>query len=71
MKLKILKEIIKKKDKSEFAIITNLETGNSEIFEPNIIIGKDFERYKGEINDFYENKKSGVCFWTLFFCQLF
>ena len=30
MKLKILKEIIKKKEnKSEFAIITNLETGNS------------------------------------------
>ena len=34
MQLKILQEIIKKKiDKSEFAIITNLENGNSEIFE--------------------------------------
>ena len=71
MKLKILKEIIKKKDKSEFAIITNLETGNSEIFEPNIIIGKDFERYKGEINDFYENKKSGVINNTNIFIETY
>ena len=61
MKLKILKEIINKKEnKSEFAIITNLETGNSEIFEPNITIGKDFEKYRDKINDFYKNKKTGV-----------
>ena len=34
MKLEILKEIIKKKEnKNEFAIVTNLTTGNSEIFE--------------------------------------
>ena len=53
MKLKVLKEVIKKKEnRSEFAIITNLETGNSEIFEPNIVISEDFEKYK--------DKKSGV-----------
>ncbi|MDA7581106.1 XdhC family protein [Candidatus Pelagibacter sp.] len=61
MKLKVLKEIIKKKEnRSEFAIITNLETGNSEIFESNIAISKDFEKYKDKINDFYKDKKSGV-----------
>ena len=61
MKLKILKEIIKKKEnKSEFAIITNLETGNSEIFESDITISKDFEKYRNKINYFYKNKKNGV-----------
>ena len=36
MKLKTLKEIIKKKEaKSEFAIITNIVTAESEIFEKN------------------------------------
>ena len=61
MKLNILKEIIKKKkNKSEFAIITNLETGDSEIFDSNIAISKDFEKYRDKINDFYINKKSGV-----------
>ena len=61
MKLKVLKEVIKKKEnRSEFAIITNLETGNSEIFEPSIAISEDFEKYKDKINGFYKDKKSGV-----------
>ena len=61
MKIKILKEIKKKKkNKSEFAIITNLETGDSEIFDSNIAISKDFEKYRDKINNFYEDKKSGV-----------
>ena len=34
MKLEVLQKIIKKKqNKSEFAIVTNLSTGESEIFE--------------------------------------
>ena len=61
MKLEFLKEIIKKKEnRSEFAIITDLETGNSEIFESNIAISEDFKKYKDKINDFYKDKKSGV-----------
>ena len=61
MQLKILQEIIKKKkNKSEFAIITNLESGNSEIFELGKTISKDFEKYSEKINDFYKNKKNGV-----------
>ena len=70
MKLKILKEIIKKKEnKSEFAIITNLETGNSEIFESNVAISKDFEKYRDKINDFYKDKKSGVIEGTDIFIE--
>ena len=70
MKLKILKEVIKKKEnRSEFAIITNLETGNSEIFEPNIVISEDFEKYKEKINGFYKDKKSGVIEGTDIFIE--
>ena len=70
MKLKVLKEVIKKKEnRSEFAIITNLETGNSEIFEPNIPISEDFEKYKDKINGFYKDKKSGVIEGTDIFIE--
>ena len=61
MKLQTLKSIIeKKKNKSEFAIITNLETNNSEIFEFGKTISKDLEKYKNKIDDFYKYKKSGI-----------
>ena len=70
MKLKVLKEVIKKKEnRFEFAIITNLETGNSEIFEPNIAISEDFEKYKDKINGFYKDKKSGVIEGTDIFIE--
>ena len=61
MQLKILQEIIKKKNnKSEFAIITNLESGKSEIFEADKSISKDFEKHTDQINNFYKNKKNGI-----------
>ena len=70
MKLELLKEIIKKKEnRSEFAIITDLETGNSEIFESNIAISEDFKKYKDKINDFYKDKKSGVIEGTNIFIE--
>jgi xanthine dehydrogenase accessory factor len=72
MKLKILKDIIKKKEnKTEFAIITNLETGDSEIFEPDTTISKDFEKYRDKINEFYINKKSGVINNTNIFIETY
>ena len=47
MKLQTLKLIIeKKKNKSEFAIITNLSTGESEIYEPGRSLSKKFETHK-------------------------
>ena len=61
MKLKTLKSIIeKKKNKSEFAIITNLKTGESEIFEKDKILSEEMQIYSNQINDLFKSKKNGV-----------
>ena len=61
MKLQTLKSIIeKKKNKSEFAIITNLKTGESEIFEKDKLLSKEMEIYSNQINEFFKSKKNGV-----------
>ena len=61
MKKKLLNEIIeKKKKKLEFAIITNLENGESCIFEKDKPIDKNFEKYKEKISEYYEKKKNGT-----------
>ena len=61
MKLEILKEIIKKKEnKSEFAIITKLSTGESEIFIDKKPLSKNFDKYTDQIENFYKSKKNGV-----------
>ena len=70
MKLEILKEIIKKKkNKSEFAIVTNLTTGNSEIFEKGKSLSKDFEKFTDQINNFYQSKKNGIIEGTDIFVE--
>ena len=70
MQLKTLQEIIKKKEnKSEFAIITNLVTGNSEIFEKGKSLSKDFEKFTDEINTFYQSKKNGIIEGTDIFVE--
>ena len=72
MQIKILQEIIKKKTaKSEFAIITNLETSNSEIFELDKPVSKNFEKYKDQINEFYKNKKNGIIENTNIFIETY
>ena len=61
MKLEILKEIIKKKEnKSEFAILTKLSTGESEIFIDKKPLSKNFDKYTDQIENFYKSKKNGV-----------
>ena len=61
MKLEILKEIIKKKEnKSEFAIITKLSTGESEIFIDKKPLSKNFDKYTDQIENFYKSKKNGI-----------
>ena len=61
MKLQTLKSIIeKKKNKSEFAIITNLSNGESEIFEKDKSLSKEMEVYAKQINEFFKSKKNGV-----------
>jgi len=61
MKTEILKAIIKKKSsKEEFAVLTNLSTGNSEIFDSEKLLSKEFENYKNEIKNYYNLKKNGI-----------
>ena len=61
MKLQTLKSIIeKKKNKSEFAIITNLKTGESEIFEKDKPLSKEMQIYSNQISEFFKSKKNGV-----------
>jgi len=57
MKYSQLKEIIKKKaSKTEFAIVTNLENGLSEIYEPKKSLSKDFDIHKDQIDNFIEEE---------------
>ena len=75
MKPQLLKEIIKKKEKKiEFAIITNLNNGESCIYEKNKSIDKNFEIYKDQISLHFEKKNcmfySSICF-VFFTCSLF
>ncbi len=61
MQKSLLKEIIKKKaSKIEFAIITNLNTGESELFEHGKKLSKKFENYKNQIEDKFKSQKNGV-----------
>ena len=72
MKKKLLEEIIKKKEKKiEFAIITNLENGESCIFEKDKNIDKNFEKYLDKINLFYDQKKNGVIENTNIFVEIY
>ena len=55
MKIKILQEIIKKKaSKTEFAILTNLNNGDTDIFEKDKKLSKNFENYRVHIENFFK-----------------
>ena len=72
MKLETLKSIIKKKEnKSEFAIVTNLTTGESEIFEKGKPLSKEFEKYSTQINEFFKLKKNGIIEGTEIFIETY
>ena len=72
MKHSQLKEIIKKKvSKTEFAIITNLENGLSEIYEPGKSLSKEFEIHKEQIDNFFKLKKNGVIENTEIFIETY
>ena len=72
MKLQTLKSIIeKKKNKSEFAIITNLTTGESEIFEKNKQLSKEMETYSSQIEEFFKSNKHGVIENTEIFVETY
>ena len=72
MKHSQLKEIIKKKaSKIEFAIVTNLENGLSEIYEPGKSLGKEFETHKDKIENFFKLKKNGIIENTKIFIETY
>ena len=72
MKLEILKQIIAKKEKKlEFAIVTNLSSGESEIFEKNKPLSNLFNNYSEQINQFYKSKKNGVIEGTEIFVETY
>ena len=72
MKHSQLKEIIKKKaSKIEFAIVTNLENGLSEIYEPGKSLSKEFEIHKEQIDNFFKLKKNGVIENTEIFIETY
>ena len=70
MKKQLLEEIIIKKNKIiEFSIITNIENGESCIFEKNKPLNKKFEKYKDEINLHFNKKRSGIIEGTSIFIE--
>ena len=72
MQKSLLKEIIKKKtSKTEFAIITNLNTGESELFEHGKKLSKKFENYKNQIEDKFKSQKNGIIENTDIFIEIY
>ncbi|WP_440909274.1 XdhC family protein [Candidatus Pelagibacter sp.] len=70
MKQSLLKEIINlKEQKKEFAIITNLENGNSTIYHNENELTGEFESYKDQIINFYKSKNNGVIDGTNVFVE--
>ena len=61
MKIQILKKIIERKSlKEDFSVLTNLSTGNSEIFDSKNLLSKEFENFENEIKSYYNLKKNGI-----------
>ena len=72
MKKELLKEIVEKKnDKIEFAIITNLNRGESSIYQKNKPLDKEFERYKEKIIFHFNEKKNGIIDKTDIFIETY
>ena len=72
MKKNLLEEIIKRKEKKiEFAIITNIENGESCIFEKDKPLDKNFEKHKEKINFQFDKKKNGIIEGTNIFVETY
>ena len=56
-----MKKIIQnKKNKLEFALLTNLSTGENEIFENGKPLNENFKKFIDQINFYYKSKKNGI-----------
>ena len=72
MKLEIITETLKNKSlKKEFAIITNLKNGDSEIFTPDINLTGVFSEYKNEITELFNSNKNSIIENSQVFVQTF
>ena len=72
MKKQLLEEIIEKKEKKiEFAIITNLENGESCVYEKDKPINKNFIKYNEKINTYFKKKKNGIIENTNIFVECY
>ena len=72
MKLEIITETLKNKSlKKEFAIITNLKNGDSEIFTPDINLTGVFSEYKNEITELFNSNKNSIIENSEIFVQTF
>ena len=61
MNIKTLEQIIKNKSsKVEFAIVTNLKNGESQVFEPGKKLSGDFDKFQEEVENFFKSKKNGI-----------
>ena len=61
MKLEIIRETLKNKSlKKEFALITNLINGESEIFFPGHNLSEIFSKYSAEIEKIFNLNKNGI-----------
>ena len=68
MKIQTLEKIIKNKSiKKEFAIITNLQNGSSEVYEPGKKLSEEFSKFTSEIESFY---KSMITTKNSLFCKI-
>ncbi len=68
MKIEILKKIIEIKSSNiEFAVLTNLSNGNSEIYDSVKPLSKNFESYEDKIKNYYNLKKNGIIDGTQIF----
>mgnify|MGYP001219084259 CR=1 FL=1 len=72
MKKELLKKIIEKKEKKiEFSIITNLEDGETCIFEKDKPIDENFKKYENEIISQFNKKNNGIIEGTNIFVENF
>ena len=72
MKIEIIKEALKNKSlKKEFAIITNLKNGDSELFFPGANLTGIFFKYTNEINKLFNSNKNSLIENSEIFVQTF
>jgi len=72
MKLEIIRETLKNKSlKKEFALITNLINGESEIFFPGHNLSEMFSKFSGEIEKKFNLNKNGIIENSEIFVQIY